>query len=224
MSSSSAEFTSLFSTSVATLQYREMGGRLFNAAEAIDERQEREKPRAEVEMSQADFAARIRQERADAAREAEQKLRQEYEQKLNGVRGEIAASIRSFAEQRDGYFSRVESEVVQLSLSIARRILHRESQVEPMLVAALVRIAVEKMREDSSVTVRVAAGRSAAWKQYCAGVASLARVNIVEDNQLGDRDCVLETELGTASFGLDAQMKEVEQGLFDLLALRPGVR
>jgi flagellar assembly protein FliH len=31
----------------------------------------------------------------------------------------------------------------------------------------------------------------------------------------------LETELGTTNFGLDTQLKEVEQGFFDLLALRP---
>jgi flagellar assembly protein FliH len=35
---------------------------------------------------------------------------------------------------------------------------------------------------------------------------------------------VLETELGTANFGLDSQLKEVEQGFFDLLALRPGTK
>jgi hypothetical protein len=35
---------------------------------------------------------------------------------------------------------------------------------------------------------------------------------------------VLETELGDAHFGLDRQLKEVEQGFFDLLALRPASR
>jgi flagellar assembly protein FliH len=35
---------------------------------------------------------------------------------------------------------------------------------------------------------------------------------------------VLQTELGSANFSLDAQLKEVEQGFFDLLALRPASR
>ena len=39
--------------------------------------------------------------------------------------------------------------------------------------------------------------------------------------RLSDHDCILETELGSANFGLDTQLKEVEQGFFDLLALRP---
>jgi flagellar biosynthesis/type III secretory pathway protein FliH len=29
---------------------------------------------------------------------------------------------------------------------------------------------------------------------------------------LSDNDCVLETELGSTNFGLDTQLKEVEQG------------
>jgi flagellar assembly protein FliH len=35
---------------------------------------------------------------------------------------------------------------------------------------------------------------------------------------------VLETEMGVTNFGLDTQLKEVEQGFFDLLALRPVTR
>jgi flagellar assembly protein FliH len=34
-------------------------------------------------------------------------------------------------------------------------------------------------------------------------------------------DCLLETELGVANFGLDTQLKEIEKGFFDLMALRP---
>ncbi|HUH62912.1 MAG TPA: FliH/SctL family protein [Terracidiphilus sp.] len=180
------------------------------------------KRRAEVEMTEAELAARVRQERADAAAQAEQKLRQEYEQKLIAARSPLASSLKEFAAQRDDYFARVEAEVVQLSLSIAAKILHREAQVDPMLVATLVRMAVEKMREESSVTIRVGAGRASAWKQFFAATANAARIAVVEDAQLTDQDCLLETELGTANFGLDSQLKEVEQGFFDLLALRPG--
>ena len=37
-------------------------------------------------------------------------------------------------------------------------------------------------------------------------------------------DCILETDMGSANFGIDAQLKEVEQGFFDLLAQRPVVK
>ena len=57
--------------------------------------------------------------------------------------------IAGFEAERSDYYARVEAEIVQLALAIAAKILHREAQVDPMLVAALVRMAVEKMREGS---------------------------------------------------------------------------
>jgi flagellar assembly protein FliH len=110
---------------------------------------------------------------------------------------------------------------VQLALAIAAKILHREAQVDPMLVATLVRMAVEKMREGSSVNLRVGVGEGPRWKRYLADEMKGASVQIIEDAELSDHDCMVETELGTANFGLDTQLKEVEQGFFDLMALRP---
>jgi flagellar assembly protein FliH len=90
-----------------------------------------------------------------------------------------------------------------------------------MLVAALVRIAVEKMREGSGVTLRVGPKHADNWRRYFAEFATMSHVVVEEDASLSERDCILGTELGSANFGLDTQLKEVEQGFFDLLALRP---
>lgn len=214
------------STPVSALQYRDMSvhksrDAVAHADSPASTDEESGKDPEELALSKDQLAARIEHERADAAFQTEQKLRAEFEQKLVAARAPIAALIAGFEEERSHYYAQVESEIVQLSLAIARKILHREAQVDPMLLAALVRLAVEKMREGSSVTVRVAPGRSASWKQYFAGVPSVTHVEVTEDAQLGELDCVLETELGSANFGLDTQLKEVEQGFFDLLALRP---
>jgi flagellar assembly protein FliH len=182
------------------------------------------KRRAEVDLSEDELAERIARERAEATHQAEQRLRQEYESKLQAERAPVAAALAAFEAQRTEYFARVEAEVVQLAMAIAAKILHREAQVDPMLVAALVRMTIEKMREGSSVTVRVGAGRSKRWKEYFAGQPSIAHVEVTEDAELSGHDCMLETELGSANFGLDTQLKEVEQGFFDLLALRPDHR
>jgi flagellar assembly protein FliH len=223
----SATYSSILPLPISSLQYRDIGDSPNSEAQPSETKHapgHAAKRRPEIEMSEADFGARIRQERVDAATQVEQKLRQEYEQKLLAARAPIVEAVKEFSDQRDDYFARVEAEIVQLSLSIAAKILHREAQVDPLLVASLVRIAVEKMREDSSVTVRVGAGRANAWKQYFAGFPNLMRVEVNEDAQLSDQDCLLDTELGTANFGLDTQLKEVEQGFFDLLALRPANR
>jgi len=226
----STVYPGAFPMSFASLQYRDIadGPPALELPQVGSDHhqhpQRQNKRRAEVEMTEEEFAERIRQERMDAAAQVEQKLRQEFEQRLLAARAPIATALKEFAEQRSEYFGRVEAEVVQLSLSIAAKILHREAQVDPMLVATLVRMAMEKMREGSSATIRVGAGRSSSWKQYFSGWPNLGRVEIVEEPHLNDQDCILETELGSANFGLDTQLKEVEQGFFDLLALRPAAR
>jgi flagellar assembly protein FliH len=223
--SSSAEVESLFALPITALEYRDIATHLF-ADGALDAAaaEAAAKPPAEVELSEAEFAERIRQERADATQQAEQRLRQEYEAKLQAARAPIAGAIAAFEVQRADYYARVEAEVVQLALGIAAKILHRESQVDPMLVATLVRMAIEKMREGSGVTIRVSPRQLAKWKQFFAAQSHLTMVEVVEDAALTEHDCIVETELGVANFGLDTQLKEVEQGFFDLLALRPGSR
>jgi flagellar assembly protein FliH len=168
-------------------------------------------------LSKAEADERIKLAKAEGALQA----RQEYEQKLEAVRSSIAAALRTFETERAEYYARVEAEIVQLALAIAAKILHREAQVDPMLVAALVRMAAEKMRDGSSVTVRVGTGNGKRWKEFFDRQSGSARIDVVEDEGLSVNDCMLETELGSTNFGLDSQLKEVERGFFDLLALRP---
>ncbi|HEX3892687.1 MAG TPA: FliH/SctL family protein [Terracidiphilus sp.] len=222
--SSSPDYASAFPVPVAALQYRDMSSRKTRDGLEIPEPAPLIVESAENNglSSEEQLAVHIERERADAAKEVDQRLRKEFEQKLNVAREPIAAILAQFEEQRSTYYAQVEAEIVQLALSIAAKILHREAQVDPMLLTALVRMAVERMREGSDVTVRVSPGKGESWRRYFAGLPSLSHVEVVEDPQLSEQDCLLETELGSANFGLDAQLKEVEQGFFDLLALRPG--
>jgi flagellar assembly protein FliH len=183
----------------------------------------RETGRASVKTGPSDeeIEEKVRLAREEATLDAEQRLRQEYEAKLQGARGSVSSAVVAFQAEQAQYFGHIESEVVQLALSIAAKILHREAQVDPALVAALVRIAIDKMSQASSVTIRVGAGLAAGWKQAFPANPDCATADIVEDHSLSNHDVIVETELGTANFGLEAQLKEVERGFCDLLALRP---
>ena len=226
MSSSSMEFDGLVPVPIRTLIYQDMASTSAPANTVRTLRgdlsaTEANYHRAEVELSLDELKERIEQERSDATLQAEQRLAKEYELKLEVANALIAAAVADFEIKRGEYYARVETEVIHLSLAIVAKILHREAQVDPMLVATLVRMTIEKMREGSSVTARVGHGRASHWKEYFSVHTKGARVKVVEDLTLSEHDCLLETELGVANFGLDAQLKEVEQGFFDLLALRP---
>jgi flagellar assembly protein FliH len=175
-------------------------------------------------QSAEEVNALVNQARAEAAAETEKRLRGEYEARAAAEAAKIHEALDRFVVERKDYFSRVESDVVQLALAISAKILHREAQVDPMLVAALVRVAVEKLHDGSSVTVRVSPQKAGKWREYLANPLNGSTITVVEDAHLSQSDCMLETDLGSADFSIDAQLKEVEQGFFDLLAQRPQVK
>ena len=162
--------------------------------------------------------------RLEAVAETEAHLKMEYEARSVAEADKIRQAIELFQVERKDYFSRVESELVQLALAISAKILHREAQVDPTLVAALVRVAIDKLHDGSSVSVRVPPAEAGKWRAFLANPPNGSNIEIVEDAHLGAADCVLETELGSANFSIEAQMKEVEQGFFDLLAQRPVIK
>jgi flagellar assembly protein FliH len=212
--SSSANMNSQSVAPVVALTYRES-----TAGQATEARIANGKIHADA-LSQ-EIEEKINRARSEAAIQTEQRLRLELEQKIEAARASIAKTISKFEADRAEYFARVEGEVVQLALAIAAKILHREAQVDPMLVAALVKVATDKMRDGSSVTVRVCPKRGKQWKEYFDRQTSGSRIEVIETEGLSENDCILETELGVTNYGLDIQLKEIERGFFDLLALSP---
>ena len=160
--------------------------------------------------------------RAEGIREGLQQAQQSLEKELADERAKIAEALRLFGQKTNDYYARAEVEMVHLSLAIAAKILHREAQVDRMLVAALVKVAMEKLQRGTAATVRVRPEEVADWNRYFEGNSSAdIRVEVMADPSVEVHNCILETELGTTELGLDAQLKEIEQGFFDLLAQRP---
>lgn len=169
--------------------------------------------KGEEEARQKGFAEGLAQARA------------EFEKSVASLRAQISCVLKEFSSQREAYFERVEPEVVHLSLAIARKILHRESQLDPLLLTAIVRVALDKISANTKVRLRSNPSEAASWQQYFAqSPASDAAVEVLADPALQGGECVLETDLGSTQVSLEIQLKEIEQGLLDLLEQRPKVR
>jgi flagellar assembly protein FliH len=145
------------------------------------------------------------------------------EQQAAKLREEIPRALREFAAERDTYFQRVEEQVVRLTLAIARKILHREAQVDPLLLTGVLRVALEKIGSNTNTRLRAHPSDVRVWREYF----TQARENfpapeLIGDTQIQPGQCFLETELGATEIGLETQLKEIEQGFLDLLAQRPG--
>jgi flagellar assembly protein FliH len=181
---------------------RRGGGGDFRGAEAARQQGfaegEREGRRAAGAEMEAEIAARVARERSL-----------------------ITSTVEQFRGAKERYFVDVEQEVVKLALAIAARVLHREAQIDPLLLAGVVRVAMEKMADRSGVVVRVAGEDVAAWEGAFHSMEASERPRVVEDARLARGECVLETTMGTVELGVKVQLEEIEKGFFDLLNHRP---
>jgi flagellar assembly protein FliH len=146
----------------------------------------------------------------------------EFEKKLVNEKQVLVQAIRSFASERETYFQRVEAEVVGLALAIARKILHREAQIDPLLLAGVVRVGLDNVTAGTHVRLRVHPDQIQAWRQFFSQQPDVqSPPELLGDATLQAGRCMLESELGSTDLTLETQLKEIEQGFFDLLAQRP---
>jgi flagellar assembly protein FliH len=155
-------------------------------------------------------------------REGEAQARAAFDGQLAILRKSAGSALAEFARQREAYFRQVEGEVVRLALNIARKILRREAQVDPLLLAGMVRVVLEKIEGGTKVIVRVHPEQVSECRAYFAQHMEPRQVpEVVEDISLPLNQCILQSELGTTELGAEVELKEIEQGLFDLLERRP---
>jgi len=154
--------------------------------------------------------------------EGEAQARAAFDSQVAEIRESVRSALADFARQRDAYFLQVEGEVVRLALNIARKILRREAMVDPLLLAGMVRVVLEKIESGTKTVVRVHPHQVSECRIYLAHHMDSRQVpEVLEDATLAMDHCVLQTELGTTELGPEVELKEIEQGLFDLLERRP---
>src|SRR5438552_1991482 len=94
---------------------------------------------------EADPLARLREAQQLAFErgrlQGESQARSSAQAEIAAEREAMRKTIEKFKEERTAYFARIESEVVHLALAIARKILHREAQMDPLLLTGMVHVA-----------------------------------------------------------------------------------
>jgi flagellar assembly protein FliH len=167
-----------------------------------------------------ELQAQVEAARREARAEAREEWAEELEERVAEERVRVLRACEELGRERTRYFAGVEAEVVKLALAIATRVLHREAKMDPLLLAGVVRVALDKVAEDSAAVLRVPAASLEMWREMFAGRTDAA-VTLMGDERMEVGECVLETSVGRVELGVSAQLEEIEKGFFDLLQQRP---
>jgi flagellar assembly protein FliH len=188
--------------------------------DAEGSRQEAKAQEEELRSQEEQTSEQVERTRSEAVAEARLLWEAEVEERITLERSQLQKIEEEFRQERTRYFSGVEGEVVRLALAIAARVLHREVKLDPLLLTAVVRVALEKVAKDSAVVIRVPVGEVEMWQGVFAAHQDSA-IKLVGDERLEAGECVLETNVGRVELGVSAQLEEIERGFFDLMQQRP---
>jgi flagellar assembly protein FliH len=179
--------------------------------------------RYEVEHPASFDEAALRAEIATLEKEAFAKGYAHGEREGNAVAAQraevlltrLSQTIDDLAALRSGLLHRTERDVVRIAVAIAERIVHRTLAVDPELLLAMARVAIDRLGDGIVATIHLHP------EDHRAMVAVRAKrpdvvpsaVSMEPDATVARGGCVVRSAFGVIDLGLDAQIAEVSRAL-----------
>jgi flagellar assembly protein FliH len=125
----------------------------------------------------------------------------------------VAQTLEELGGLRQSLVQETEREMVQLALTLARRVVHRELTLDPELAAALAHVALERLGTTAPATIRlnpedytIVAQDAARWGG--------APVTVIPDPSIPRGGCLVESEFGSVDATVERQFDELSRALF----------
>ena len=174
-------------------------------------------PHGQQTLTAAQIEQRIREARDAGRKEGEATARQAAQAELQRVLQNLGSAIQQVVDLRPRLRMEAEADVVRLAVAIAKRVVHRELSIDPDTIIGLVRVGLEKLRQQEVTRVSVHPDHQAAVKGCLAASSSASQVEVKGDLTRERGTIVFETNRGNLDVSIETQLREIERGLTDRL-------
>jgi flagellar assembly protein FliH len=171
----------------------------------------------ELKKVKAEAEQRVNEALANGKREGEASARQalgvhaEAEiEKLKQLAKEMLACGPALRKQAEG-------DLVRLAVAIARRILHRELQVDSDALLGLTKAALGKIDQREIHVIRTHPDNVELIQRVLEQGRIQKRIEISGDARLGRGALIIETSRGQLDASVDTHLEEIERGFADLV-------
>ena len=165
----------------------------------------------------AQIEQRIREARDAGRKEGEGAARQAAQAELQKVLQNLGIAIQQVVDLRPRLRMEAEADVVRLAIAIAKRVLHRELSIDPDTIGGLVRVGLEKLRQQEVTKVTVHPDHQTVVKGCLTGSSSASQVEVKGDPARERGTLTFETNRGNLDISIETQLREIERGLTDRL-------
>lgn len=142
-----------------------------------------------------------------------QQVRAEWEQDLE----EAAVILKEAYRTREQIIQEAEPFIVELSSSIAEKIIGNQLTLEPQMILDIITRTLSRRREQGEITLCVSPANlsfiQAAREELNASIDSQAELVIIPDSTVKDEGCVIRSKFGSIDARIDTQLSEIKREL-----------
>jgi flagellar assembly protein FliH len=143
--------------------------------------------------------------------------REQAAAELQPVLDRLTRTLADLSTLRSRICKDAEGDLLKLSISVARRVLHRELTLDPESIEGLIRIALEKLQSRELCRVRLHPDQEPAIRASLERFSNSHKVELIPDPSMHCGDVLFETAHGNIDASIEAQLGEIERGFADRL-------
>jgi flagellar assembly protein FliH len=173
----------------------------------------------EIELKQvkAEAEQRVREALATGKQEGEASARQSLGINVNAEIEKIKQLSKELLACGPALRKQAEGDLVRLAVAIARRILHREIQVDSDALLGLIKAALGKIDQREIHIVRTHPENVELVQRVLEQGRTQKRIEISGDARLGRGALIIETSRGQLDASVETHLEEIERGFADLV-------
>jgi flagellar assembly protein FliH len=160
-----------------------------------------------------DFAELERDAFAKGFAQGERSGQEAANQRGEAMLRRLTQTLQELTDLRAQMIRQTERQMVELALAVARRIVHREVSIDPDLLLAMARVALDRLGDAAQITVRLNPDDYQATGGSRIVQLTASNVTVVADGRIPRGGCQVDSDLGTLEAGIDAQIHEIAQAL-----------
>jgi len=137
----------------------------------------------------------------------------EVEVKIGHLRDNLTATIDRISGLEKEIASRQETEVVELALEIAKKVVSREINIEPEVVLSVTRNALAKLNSRTLASIHLHPDDLAYVQEHRNKLNFHGSLELIEDSLVTPGGCLIHTDTGDVDGRIESQFDEITNGL-----------